>query len=156
MSLRDEIKQRRPFRSLEEEVALNLLRTATALAQGLAQPLKGTDLTGTQYNVLRILRGAGKDGLPCGEIAARMITKDPDITRLLDRLQKRDLVARARDPVDRRVVVTRITREGLKLLADLDQPMVETNARLLGHLGPRKLRQLATLLEEAREKVPGD
>jgi DNA-binding MarR family transcriptional regulator len=156
MSLRDEIKQQRPFRSLEEEVALNLLRTANALAQGLAAPLRETALTGTQYNVLRILRGAGKNGLPCGEIAARMITKDPDITRLLDRLQKRGVVARERDPGDRRVVVTRITREGLKLLAELDQPMVETLERLLGHLGPRKLRQLATLLEEARANVPGD
>lgn len=156
MSLRDQIKQQRPFRSLEEEVALNLLRTANALAQGFAPQLRETDLTGTQYNVLRILRGAGKDGLPCGEIAARMITKDPDITRLLDRLQRRGLVARERDSADRRVVVTRIAKEGLALLAELDEPVVATHARLLGHLGPRKLRQLATLLEEARAKVPTD
>lgn len=156
MSLRDEIKQRRPFKSREEEVSLNVHRTASALAQGFVPLLKEADVTATQYNVLRILRGAGKDGLPCGEIAARMITKDSDITRLLDRLEKRGLVGRRRDSDDRRVVLTRITADGLRLLAGLDQPVVETHARLLGHLGPRKLRQLAELLEAAREKVPRD
>lgn len=154
MSLRDEIKQRRPFKSREEEVSLNVHRTANALAQGFAPLLKDADLTATQYNALRILRGAGKDGLPCGEIAARMITKDSDITRLLDRLEKRGLVGRRRDSDDRRVVLTRITADGLRLLAGLDQPVVETHARLLSHLGPRRLRQLAELLEAAREKVP--
>jgi DNA-binding MarR family transcriptional regulator len=153
MSLRDEIKQQRPFRSLEEEVALNLLRTANDLAQGLAAPLRETDLTGTQYNVLRILRGAGKNGLPCGEIAGRMITRDPDITRLLDRLERRGLARRERDATDRRVVLTRITAEGLRLLARLDAPVDAANTRLLGHLGARKLRQLAALLEFARARA---
>ena len=155
MSLRDEIQQKRPFKSLEEEVALNIHRTASALAQGLTPPLRESDLTGTQYNVLRILRGAGKEGLPCGEIAARMITRDSDMTRLLDRLAKRGLIVRERDPNDRRVVMTRITRPALTLLAALDEPVVETHARLLGHLGRRKLQQLAVLLEAARAKVPG-
>lgn len=154
MSLRDEIKQRRPFKSPEEEVALNLHRTANALAQGFTPLLKERDLTLTQYNVLRILRGAGKDGLPCGEIGSRMITRDPDITRLLDRLERHGLIARRRDPNDRRVVVTCITKEGLELLAELDEPVAATHARLLGHLGRRKLRLLAGLLEAAREKVP--
>ena len=150
MSLRDEIKQRRPFRSLAEEVALNLHRTANAMGQAFGPVLKDADLTPTQYNVLRILRGAGKAGLPCGEIANRMITKDPDITRLVDRLVKRGLVRRDRDEADRRVVRTVITAEGQRLLARLDAPVDDANTRLLGHLGARKLRQLAALLESAR------
>ena len=155
MSLRDEIKQKRPFKSLEEEVALNLHRTANALAQGFTPLLKAADLTGAQYNVLRILRGAGKEGLACGEISARMITRDPDITRLLDRLEKRRLIARERHSADRRVVITRVTREGLALLAGLDEPVASAHGRLLGHLGQRKLRQLADLLESARANPSG-
>ena len=155
MSLRDEIKQHGPFKSLEEEVALNLARTTNALTQGFASMLQHTELTPAQYNVLRILRGAGRGGLACGEIAARMITKDPDVTRLLDRLEKRGLVARERDVTDRRVVLTRITSGGGALLARLDAPVLDTHARLLSHLGPRKLRQLADLLEAARSGSPG-
>lgn len=153
MSLRDEIKQNRPFRSLEEEVSLNLHRTTNALGQALGAVLKDADLTPAQYNVLRILRGAGKDGHPCGEIASRMITKDPDVTRLVDRLVKRGLVRRNRDEADRRVVLTRITAEGLKLVGGLDGQVDEAHTRLLGHMGTRKLRQLAVLLEAARAKA---
>ncbi|MBI4542212.1 MAG: MarR family transcriptional regulator [Gemmatimonadetes bacterium] len=154
MSLRDEIKQRRPFKSLEEEVALNLHRTANALSQGFSPVLKEAELTPTQYNVLRILRGAGKNGQPCGEIGARMISKDPDITRLLDRLEKRGLIARERDRSDRRVVLTRISKKGLDVLAGLDEPVGATHSKLLSHLGRRRLRLLVQLLEAARQAVP--
>ena len=148
--LQDEIKQTKPFRSLEEEVMLGLARTADAVARAGEEVLKASGLTGTQYNVLRILRGAGTAGLSCGDVASRMITRDPDLTRLLDRLEGRGLVTRARDGEDRRVVVTRITREGLSLLAELDEPVQAQNRKAVGHLGEQKLRALAQLLDEAR------
>ena len=148
--LKDEIKQTKPFRSLEEEVLLGLARTADAMARAGEEVLKASGLTATQYNVLRILRGAGTAGLSCGDVAGRMITRDPDLTRLLDRLEGRGLVTRARDGEDRRVVVTRITREGLSLLAELDEPVQAQNRKAVGHLGEQKLRSLAQLLDEAR------
>jgi len=148
--LQDEIKQRRPFGSLEEEVTLGLARTADALARAGEEVLRGSGLTATQYNVLRILRGAGAAGLSCGEVAGRMITRDPDLTRLLDRLEARSLVTRARDDADRRVVTTRITPTGLDLLARLDEPIQAQHRATLGHLGGDKLRTLAQLLDEAR------
>src|SRR5512141_2056646 len=106
---------------LEEVAFLELLRTTDLLSRGVAQVLKSEELSATQYNVLRILRGS-PDGLPCGEIANRLITRDPDITRLLDRLEKRGWIVRGRESKDRRVVFARITPEGLQLLADLDEP----------------------------------
>lgn len=111
--------------------------------------LKAAEITPAQYNVLRILRGAPK-GLSCSEIGSRMITRDPDITRLLDRLEKRTLVSRCRETKDRRMVLTRITEPGLKLLSQLDSPVFEAHRLQLGHLGPAKLRDLLELLEEAR------
>src|SRR5438270_8518649 len=136
-----------------EEVAfLDLLRTTDMLARGLAQVLKTEDVSATQYNVLRILRGAS-DGLPCGEIANRMITRDPDITRLLDRLEKRGLISRCRETKDRRMVMARIMPEGLKLLARLDEPVQEGHRRQLGHLGRERLRTLSELLRAARSQV---
>lgn len=142
-------KGRGEARSPEEAAFLDLLRTSDLLTRGVVQALKPADLSPTQYNVLRILRGS-QEGLPCGEIAKRMITRDPDITRLLDRLEKRGLISRSREPKDRRTVLTRITREGLELLARLDEPVRETHRRQLGHLGPESLRKLAALLREAR------
>jgi len=135
--------------SPEELAFVDLLRTSDLLARGVVQALKPADLSPTQYNVLRILRGSG-EGLSCGEIAKRMITRDPDITRLLDRLEKRGLISRCREPKDRRMVLTRITPEGLKLLAQLDEPVRETHRRQLGHLGGETLRKLAALLKAAR------
>src|SRR3989449_7988248 len=105
----------------EEAAFLDLLRTSDMLSRGLVQVLKTEDLSATQYNVLRILRGA-PDGLPCGEIASRMITRDPDVTRLLDRPEKRELISRRREARDSRTVMTRITAEGLKVLGRLDEP----------------------------------
>jgi DNA-binding MarR family transcriptional regulator len=148
--LQEEIKQKRPFHSLEEEVMLGLGHTVDALGRGMEALLKASGLTPTQYNVLRILRGVGAAGLSCGDVAGRMITRDPDLTRLLDRLEVRDLVTRARDGNDRRVVMTRITRTALALLAELDGPVQEQNRKALGHLGEQKLRALAQLLDEAR------
>jgi DNA-binding MarR family transcriptional regulator len=138
--------------SPEEAAFLDLLRTSDMLSRSAVPVLKAEDLSPTQYNVLRILRGT-PEGLACGEIANRMITRDPDITRLLDRLEKRDLITRWRDAQDRRVVMARITSQGLKLLARLDEPVQEMHRRLLGHLGRQRLQQLAELLEEARRKA---
>lgn len=150
-----ELKQSRPFPSLEAEAAVNLMRTADTVLRGLAAALKPRGLSPEQYNVLRILRGAGPSGLPCGEIASRMVTRDPDMTRLLDRLEARGFIARARSLRDRRVVNTRITSAGLRLLAGLDAPLNAENTRLVGHLGRKRLRQLVALLEAVRERPQG-
>lgn len=138
--------------SAEETLFLELLRTTEMLSRPLAEVLKQADLSATQYNVLRILRGAG-EGLSCGEIGKRMITHDPDITRLLDRLEKRRMVARSRDNKDRRLVLTRITPEGMKLLGGLDEPVQAAHRSLLGHLSREKQRQLTELLEVARARI---
>ncbi|MFZ0815857.1 MAG: MarR family transcriptional regulator, partial [Candidatus Sulfotelmatobacter sp.] len=111
--------------------------------------LKTEGLSANQYNVLRILRGSTA-GLPCGEIARRMITRDPDITRLLDRLEKRGLISRWREAADRRLVMARITREGLKLLDRLDEPVEAAHRRQLGHMGRKRLETLIELLSAAR------
>src|SRR5208282_3077495 len=131
--LKDEIKQDKPFDSLEAEVFLNLMRTADALSRGAEEILKLAGLSHTQYNVLRILRGAGEQGLCCREVAERMITRDPDITRLLDRMERRGLLTRSRDSQDRRVITVRITSAGQKVLKDLDGPLSKHNRNFLSH-----------------------
>lgn len=136
----------------EEMAFLDLLRTTDRLSRGVAHVLKSEDLSPTQYNVLRILRGA-PESLACGEIAGRMITRDPDITRLLDRLERRGLISRCRQTTDRRTVLTRITPEGLELLARLDRPVQEIHRMQLGHLGQERLRALAELLRAARREL---
>jgi DNA-binding MarR family transcriptional regulator len=148
--LQKELKQTKPFSSLEEEVILNLARTAEHIGSRSAEVLKRADLTLTQYNALRILRGAGAAGITCGEISERMVTKDSDITRLLDRLERRGLISRERPENNRRVVLTRITDEGLKLLAELDDHVQEGHRRLAGHLGKKQLKALNELLEAMR------
>lgn len=150
--LQKELKQSKPFASREEEVFLNVQRTAEALLWKAAELLKPYELTPTQYNVLRILRGAGGEGLICREIGERMVSRDPDVTKMLDRLEKRGLTLRERDHKDRRVIITRITDEGLKLLKELDPFVVESTRQMLGHLGERRLDAFNELLEEAREK----
>lgn len=142
------MKSRRPA-CPEETAFLDLQRTCDLLSRRLAYVLKSEDLSATQYNVLRILRGS-PDGLPCGEIANRMITRDPDITRLLDRMEKRDLISRWRETKDRRVVMARITGNGLKVLTRLDEPVEDAHRKQLGHLGKDRLRALAELLAAAR------
>lgn len=136
-----------------EEVAfLELLRTTDTLSRGLIALLKNRALSPNQYNVLRILRGS-VEGLPCGELSRRMITRDPDITRLLDRLEKRGLITRWREAADRRLVMARITREGLQLLARLDEPVEAAHRRQLGHLGRKRLAALIELLRASRGEV---
>lgn len=149
--LQAEIKQKAPFASIEQEVYLNLLRTGDALSQRVETLLRASGLSGTQYNVLRILRGAGRTGLTCGETGERMVTHDPDITRLLDRLEKKKLIARSRDARDRRVVTTKITPQGLRLLATLDKPVAELHRRLFRHVPQRDLKKLSSLLDKVRE-----
>jgi DNA-binding MarR family transcriptional regulator len=138
--------------SPEEALFLDLLRTTDMLSRGLIHVLKAEDLSATQYNVLRILRGA-PEGLPCGEIASRMITRDPDITRLLDRMEKRSLISRCRETKDRRMVKARITPEGLKVLARLDDPVQNGHRQQLGHLGRERMKSLTELLQAARAEV---
>ncbi len=140
---------RAQFRSLEDQAFLTLQRTAERLLQGMAQLVKPAGLSPPQYTVLRILRGARPEGLCCREIAERMITRDPDITRLLDRLEDRGLVARSRDRADRRVITARITEEGTRILASLDRPVLTLHARQLRHLGREGLQTLIDLLERA-------
>ena len=145
-------KKAKKIGSAEEALFLELFRTTDILSRGVVPVVKAEDLSPNQYNVLRILRGA-PDGLACGEVGNRMITRDPDITRLLDRLERRGLIARWRDATDRRVVMARITPEGLKLLARLDGPIQEAHRKQLGHLGPRRLRELTELLRAARSRA---
>ncbi len=140
------------IRSLEEDAFLELLRTTDILSRAVVQVLKREGLSLTQYNVLRILRGAGED-IPCGEIANRMITRDPDVTRLLDRLEKRGLISRCRETKDRRMVLTRITPEGLGALSRLDLPVREGHIRRLGHLGRKRQRDLIELLHLCRREA---
>jgi DNA-binding MarR family transcriptional regulator len=145
-------KSKRSVSSSEEAAFLELLRTTDMLSRGLVQVLKVEDVSSTQYNVLRILRGAPQ-GLPCGEIASRMITRDPDVTRLLDRLEKRELISRCRETKDRRTVRARIAPEGLKLLARLDEPVLAAHRKQLGHLGRQRLQALTELLRISRSQV---
>jgi len=148
--LQAELKQNLPFTSREQEAYLSLLRTADALQAQVEARLKDFGLTGTQYNALRILRGAGPEGLPCREIGERMITRDPDITRLLNRLENRGFVERTRARHDRRVIYGKITAAGLKLLREMDGPVEKHGRDMLRDVGQEKLKQLIELLELVR------
>src|ERR1035437_7937424 len=134
----------------EEAAFVELCRTQDLLSRRLSALLKAEDLSGAQYNVLRILRGA-VEGLACGEIGNRMITRDPDITRLLDRLEKRGLISRCRESRDRRMVMATITAEGLDLLERRDEPVRAMHRSQLGHLGRARLGALTELLRAARQ-----
>jgi DNA-binding MarR family transcriptional regulator len=152
-TIQAEIQQATPFPSLEDEVLVALQRTADRLQWRLTEMLKAYGLSPTQYNALRILRGAKDGGRSCSEIAERMINHDPDITRLVDRLERRGLVKRSREGRDRRVIITRITPVGQELLNRLDGPIEEFGRNMLEHLGKPQLRSLVKLLESAREKA---
>jgi MarR family transcriptional regulator, organic hydroperoxide resistance regulator len=141
--------------SLEGRIFIALLKTADALGQEAEQLLKSQGLTGAQYNVLRILRGAEPEGLPCRRIGDRMISHDPDMTRLLDRMEKRRFITRMRQTDDRRVIKTRITRQGLHILQTLDQPVRELHKRQFRHMTAARLRALAGILEEVRPREIG-
>ena len=148
--LQQEIHQTKAIRLLEEEATLNIVRTADVLMQGLMDVLKPFALSPTQYNVLRILRGAGEEGASCKDVGARMVTRDPDITRLMDRLEKRGLLTRDRAKEDRRFVTHRLTKVGLELVNELDRPIDALHRRTMRHVRPERLRELITLLEEVR------
>jgi DNA-binding MarR family transcriptional regulator len=143
-----------PAISLENRIFVALLQTTDTLAQEAEQLLKAAGLTGAQYNALRILRGAEPAGLGCRAIGDRMISHDPDITRLLDRMEKRLLITRERQTDDRRVVKTRITPQGLSLLKTLDQPVHDLHERQFRHMSAARLKILSDLLEEARVRKP--
>jgi DNA-binding MarR family transcriptional regulator len=151
--LQDEIHQTKAIRLLEEEAALNIMRTADVLMLALSDVLKPHLLSATQYNVLRILRGAGKAGASCKDIGARLVARDPDITRLMDRLEQRGLVSRDRAKEDRRVVTHRLTGAGLELVNELDRPIDALHRKNMGHMKGPKLRQLIELLEEVRAGI---
>lgn len=153
--LRKEIKQKRPFSSVQEEVVLALMRTADQLAAPMNEVLRSANLSVSQYNILRILRGAGDEQLPCGEISARMVRREPDLTRLLDRLEARGLVVRERSTSDRRSVLASITAAGRKLLEELDEPAEEVLKRSLAHVSRRRLEELLEILEEVRSNSAG-
>ncbi len=144
-------KQHDPL-PLPDRAFIALQKAADKLAQQAEQLVKANGLTGAQYNVLRILRGAEPDGLACSTISERMISHDPDMTRLLDRMEKRDLITRQRQTDDRRVVKTRITGGGLELLKQLDHPIRELHKKQFAHMGNARVKELADLLEEIGEQ----
>lgn len=151
--LADEIRMTKPFSLLEEEASLSIVRTADVMFQRMAELLKPFDLSSSQYNVLRILRGA-KEGLACGQIAERMVSRDPDITRLLDRMEARGLISRARDEQDRRVVKAAITGKGLSLLDELQPLVLDYHRRQFAGFGEKKLKQLIEWMEQLRATNP--
>jgi DNA-binding MarR family transcriptional regulator len=149
-SLQSELKKKHPFDSLEQEACLNLLRTTDQLNSEFTRLFNSHGLSGPQYNVLRILRGSQDEGLPCLEIAGQMITRMPDITRLVDRLETAGFVERCRTEADRRVVLVKITPAGAELLAKLDAPVRDLHRKVLSHLSEDELRELSRLLVKAR------
>ena len=149
-SLKLEIVQERPFSSIEEEALLNVMRTADTLHRAFHRETKDWGITSTQYNVLRILRGAHPRGLNCAAIGSRMITAEPDITRLLARLKGLKLIKQQRDRQDKRVLWTQISESGLELLKSMDPVIERVPRELLGHMKKAELTELIRLLEAAR------
>lgn len=152
--LREEIQQGRPFETLELEVYLNLRRTHDRLSACVNDLLKAEGISQPQYNALRILRGAGEEGLPSLAVAERMVTRVPDVTRLLERLAKNGLLVRERQESDRRVVRNLLTDKGRELLSRLDEPIRQVHRTVLGHMRQEELLQLNRLLERARDPAP--
>lgn len=148
--LQAEIKQAQPFSSLAQEAFLNLLRTAAILEQSFAEGIRAYDVTPTQYNALRILRGAGPQGLSRNEVRDRMIRPVPDATRLLNRLEGRGLIERTRDSADKRYVTARITASGRELLERMEAIVADLHEQQLRHLSEPELRRLTNLLAKAR------
>ena len=151
--IRDEIRQSKPFPNLGSEALVSLQRTTSNLQWRLGEFLKPYGISPTQYNALRILRGSGDEGLGCSEIADRMLNRDPDITRLLDRLVKSGLARRGRDKRDRRIITAKITDGGLSLLEQLDGPLEELNQKITAHLSRPKLQEFLHTLDSLRERI---
>jgi MarR family transcriptional regulator, organic hydroperoxide resistance regulator len=150
--LQREIRQGKPFRSRGQQVVVALLRTADLVRRGLGQVLEPYDITPQQYNVLRILRGAGEQGLPTLEIGERMIEQAPGVTRLLDRLEAKGLVRRERCPQDRRQVLCQLTPGGHELVERLDGPIDSADAAAVAMLGPEDQDRLLRLLDAVRSR----
>jgi DNA-binding MarR family transcriptional regulator len=153
--LQDELSKRQPFATVEQEVVLNLFRTSDRLHHRFARLFREYNLTPSQYNILRILRGEGKP-LPCLEIAQRTITVVPGITGLIDRLEQAGLVSRLRSEEDRRIVNVSITKAGLEVLTRLDEPLLELHRKLMAHFSPEELTELIHLLEKVRQPCEED
>lgn len=153
-SLAATLKQNRPFVSLEQEVYLSILRTASELSYAVDQFFRPFDITPSQYNVLRILRGAGTDGLCRNEISERMVTATPDMTRLLDRMEKERWVTRERAEGDRRQVSTHITKSGMELLAKLEKPTRDFVMPLFAGTTISDLKTVLKVNDEIRTKLP--
>jgi len=148
--LQKEIRQGKPFRSRGQEVVVSLLRTADLVRRVVGRVLEPYDITGQQYNVLRILRGSGEKGLPTLEIAERMIEHAPGVTRLMDRLEAKGLVRRERCPEDRRQVLCWLTAAGTELVERLDEPIDSADAEAVAMLGPEEQERLLRLLDAVR------
>jgi DNA-binding MarR family transcriptional regulator len=155
-SLKSELLQNKDFESLEQETYLNLQRTVGILNGPFLQLFKQNDLRHSLYNILRILRGQKGQGLACSHIAERMVTRDPDVTRLIDKLMKKGLVQRHRSDTDRRVVLISITEEGMNLLDEMDGPVKELHHLALGHMTRAELEELNRLLVKARHPDKGE
>jgi DNA-binding MarR family transcriptional regulator len=143
-----EAGKRTPRQIANAEVHIAIVKAAARLADEFSRVLRPADLSPSQYNVLRILRGAGPEGATCGEVIERLVQRDPDVTRLHDRLERRGLIERRRDDRDRRIVRTRITEAGLELLASLDDPVNQVHTRLVGRLTDRQVSELRRLIED--------
>ena len=150
-SLQAQIKRAHPFEIPQEEVHLNIQRTYGVLMGPTHKLLKQHQLSPPLYNILRILRGIGRDGLPCSQIAERMVTREPDITRLVDRLESAGWVKRDRSTKDRRVVTVTLTTSGKKVVNKIDKPMEELHREILGHLTKKEMVELNRLLVKARQ-----
>lgn len=148
--LQEELKQTKPFKSLQEEAQLSVARTSNLLTDAFEQMLKPHGITGTQYNVLRILRGAEPTGLCRNEVSQRLLNRMPDATRLLDRMEQAGLVTRERSEADRRLVRTRITRQGRKLVDELDDVVEAQHQKCLGHVSNDRLKLLIDVLQQVR------
>lgn len=149
-ALRDDIKQAKPLKSLYEETDLNIVRTAYVLIDAFEGAIKSYGITATQYNVLRILRGAGDHGLSRNEVRDRLLNRMPDATRLLDRMERSGLISRSREAEDRRLVTTRLTKKGKQLVDQLDPLVARQHRSRLGHMSQKQLTTLNTLLTQVR------
>src|SRR5262245_33055160 len=148
--LQRDLRKKKPFDLAEEEAGLNLLRSSEFVREPFDRLFAEHGISDPLYNVLRILRGNGGKGLPCSEITAQMVSRMPDMTRLVDRLEKAGLVRRCRTDVDRRVVLICITAAGLALVGRLDDPVRQLHRQGLGHLTRGELAELNRLLVKAR------
>ncbi len=150
-SLQQDLKQKKPFRSLQQEAYLSVVRTSTALTDAMEDLVKSRGISATQYNVLRILRGSGAEGLCRNALRDRMLTRMPDMTRLLDRMEEAGFVVRVREGDDRRMVMTRITAKGRELLDDLEAPVMALHKKQMAGLTDAQLRSLSDLLTLVRD-----